>query len=128
MTNKKIIINPKQEQILKEEVVADGNAEHNPYAKRWHFERNSLINFLVNNGTLMTSKENGKQYYTYYDEMLSNYLGINYVICVQYNQEDLTPGSIIYVRAQDKFAPQLFNSEFDTRGRDNKLGTDDDWQ
>lgn len=123
---KKIIVSPRQAKILKEEVVSDGNADHNPYAKRWRFERDSLISFLVNNGILMTSKENGKQYYTFFDKMLSDYMGMNYVICVQYNPDDLTPGSIVYIRAQDKFTPQIFHSEFDYRGRDNQSGTNDD--
>ena len=123
---KKIIINPQQEKILKEEVVADGNADHNPYLKRWHFERDSLINYLVNNGKLMTSKENGKLYYTLYDKMLSDYMGMNFVICVQYNPNELTPSSIVYVRAQDKFTPQIFHANFDYSGRDNISGTNDD--
>ena len=75
----------------------------------------------------MTSKENGKKYYTLFDEMLSKYMGINFVLCVQYNEKDLKSGSIVYIRAQDKFTPQLFNDiNFDSRGRDNISGTQDD--
>ena len=45
---------------LNEEVVADGNSEHNPYAKRWRKERQLLKDFLCNYGKVMTSKESGK--------------------------------------------------------------------
>lgn len=112
--------------IINEEVVADGNAEHNPYEKKWEAERKTLISFLVNNGTLMTSKENGKQYFTYFDKTLSDAMGLNFVLCVQYNQQTLEPGSIVYIRALDKFTYRLFRPEFDTRGRDNVGGTGDD--
>ena len=123
---KKIKVTENQIKLICEEVVADGNAEHNPFAKRWEKERETLVNFLVNNGTLMTSKENGKKYYTYYDEMLSSYIGINFVLCVQYDETKLKPGSIVYIRALDKFTRRLFQADFDTRGRDNMLGTNDD--
>lgn len=123
---KKVTISESQFNLMKEEVVADGSAEHNPYKKRWNSERDSLISFLVNNGTLMTSKENGKKYYTFFDRTLSSCLGINFVLCVQYNEKSLKPSSIVYVRALDKFTSNLFNARFDTRGRDNVLGTSDD--
>lgn len=125
--SKKIIINQNQFNLLKEEVVNGGNSSHNPYKKKWDAERDVLISFIVNNGKLMTSKENGKRYYTLFDEMLSDYMGINFVLCVQYNEKELKPGSIVYIRAQDKFTPQLFNDiNFDSRGRDNISGTQDD--
>ena len=52
---------------LNEEIVADGNAEHNPFKQRWKHERETLINYLLNYGELMTSKENGKQYKVLFD-------------------------------------------------------------
>ena len=128
MTMKKIKILENQLKLIKEETVADGNSEHNPYAKKWKNERKILIDFLANNGTLMTNKENGKKYFTYYDKMISSYLGINYALCVQYNEKKLEPGSIVYIYALDKFTPQLFQAKFDTRGRDNLEGTADDLQ
>ncbi len=112
--------------IINEEVVADGNSEHNPYAKRWKAERDTLKNFLVNNGKIMTSKENGKQYKVYFDSMLSELIGYNYCICIQWDPIKLKPGSVIYVRAFDKFTNRLFNAQFDTRGVDNMTGTYDD--
>lgn len=124
---KKIIVNESQLKLLNEETVADGNSGHNPYKKKWEAERDSLIDYIVNNGTLMTSKENGKKYYTYFDKSISNLIGVNFVLCVQYNEDELERGSIVYIRAQDKFAPQLFNGiNFDSRGRDNAYGTNDD--
>jgi hypothetical protein len=112
--------------MLEEEVVADGSAEHNPFKERWKHERQVLKDYLNNFGTVMTSKENGKQYKVIYDQWLSKALGINYCICIQWNPTKMTTGSVIYVRAFDKFTRRLFNAQFDTRGRDNMLGTGDD--
>jgi len=113
---------------LNEEVVADGNAEHNPFKQRWKHEREVLINYLSNYGEIMTSKENGKQYKVLYDQTLSSRLGINYCICIQWNPMTMEPGNIIYVRAFDKFTRKLFKPEFDARGYDNVAGTSDDIQ
>lgn len=127
LLGREIIISEKQlERILTEEVVADGNAEHNPYSKRWKMEREALINYIVNYGQIMTSKENGKEYKVLYDTMLSQYLGLNFCACVQWNQLDMTPGNIVYVRAYDKFTKRRFKPQFDTRGMDNTSGTADD--
>ena len=111
---------------INEEVVADGSAEHNPYKKRWKYERDALKNYLVNYGELMTSKENGKQYKVLYDQFISGRLGINYCLCIQWNSMTNKPGNIIYVRAFDKFTRRIFRPEFDTRGFDNQAGTADD--
>ena len=111
---------------INEEVVADGNADHNPFKKRWKYERDTLKNYLVNYGELMTSKENGKQYKVLYDQFISGRLGINYCLCIQWNSMTNKPGNIIYVRAFDKFTRKIFKPEFDTRGFDNQAGTADD--
>ena len=111
---------------LNEEVVADGNASHNPFKQRWKKERDMLKNYLCNYGEIMTSKENGKEYRVLYDSMLSSRLGINYCICIQWNSMTMTPGNVIYVRAFDKFTRRRFKPEFDTRGFDNIEGTSDD--
>lgn len=111
---------------LNEEVVADGNSEHNPYAKRWRQERQLLKDFLCNYGKVMTSKENGKEYKVYYDTMLSQMIGVNYCICIQWDETKMKPSSTIYVRALDKFTNRRFDANFDTRGKDNEYGTNDD--
>ncbi len=111
---------------LNEEVVADGNADHNPFKQRWKHEREMLINYLVNYGNIMTSKENGKQYKVLFDEMLSARIGINYCLCIQWNPMTMEPGNVIYVRAFDKFTSKIFRPQFDTRGFDNIGGTADD--
>ena len=111
---------------LNEEVVADGNSEHNPYAKRWRKERQLLKDFLCNYGKVMTSKENGKEYKVYYDTMLSQMIGVNYCICIQWDEVKMKPSSTIYVRALDKFTNRRFNANFDARGKDNEYGTNDD--
>ena len=112
--------------VLNEEVVADGNADHNPFKKRWKYERETLINYLTNYGEIMTSKENGKEYRVLYDSTLSSRLGINYCICIQWNSMTMEPGNVIYVRAFDKFTRRRFKPEFDYRGYDNVEGTADD--
>lgn len=116
----------KEIKLFTEEYVADGCADHNPFKQRWKRERELLINYLCNYGEIMTSKENGKQYKVFYDSMLSSRLGINYCICIQWNPVTMKPGTIIYVRAFDKFTRRIFRPEFDTRGFDNVAGTSDD--
>ena len=111
---------------LNEEVVADGNSSHNPFKKRWKHERETLINYLLNYGELMTSKENGKQYKVLFDEMLSNRIGFNYCLCIQWNPLTMEPGNVIYVRAYDKFTKKIFRPQLDYRGYDNVYGSNDD--
>lgn len=77
-----------------------------PLGQRWHNERAALKKYLVNYGRTMISKENGKEYKTILDTFVSNLLGINYCICVQWDSMTNIPGEIIYVRAYDKFAPK----------------------
>ena len=95
---------------LKEEIVADGNADHNPFKQRWKHERETLINYLLNYGELMTSKENGKQYKVLFDEMLSNRIGFNYCLCIQWNPMTMEPVNVIYVRAYDKFTKKILTN------------------
>ena len=112
--------------LLKEEVVADGNSEHNPYKKRWEAERKALKDFICNFGKVMTSKENGKTYKVYYDKTLSQLIGYNYCICLQWDAVNLKPKSVLYIRALDKFTDKMFQANFDARGKDNMAGTYDD--
>lgn len=114
-----------KESSLNEEIVADGNSEHNPYAKRWKAERKALKDFICNFGKVMTSRENGKQYKCYYDKTLSNLIGYNYCICLQWDPVMLKPSSTLYIRALDKFTERTFQAQYDTRGMDNVQGTAD---
>ncbi len=111
---------------INEEKVCDGNSSHNPYAKRWKAEREALKNFLVNFGKIMTSKENGKQYKVYFDKTLSDLIGYNYCICVQWDPIEMIPSPTPYIRALDKFTERIFQAQYDTRGLDNVQGTADD--
>lgn len=79
------------------------NEDINPLIKRWHHERFILKDYLIKYGKTMVSKENGKEYKVLYDTFISNLLGINFGICVQWNSMTNMPGDIIYVRAYDKF-------------------------
>lgn len=114
--------------VLKEEWVGDGNSEHNPYKKRWDAERKALKDFVANYGKLMQSKENGKLYKCYYDKVLSQLIGYNYCICIQWDSIEMKPKSVLYIRALDKFTPNIKQVNFDARGRDNMAGTYDDFQ
>ena len=114
--------------LLKEEWVGDGNSEHNPYKKRWDAERKALKDFVANYGKLMQSKENGKLYKCYYDKVLSQLIGYNYCICIQWDNVEMKPKSVLYIRALDKFTPNIKQVNFDARGRDNMAGTYDDFQ
>ena len=113
-------------QIISEEFVADGNSEHNPYAKRWREERQALKDFICNYGQVMQSKENGKLYKVYFDQTLSQMIGYNYCVCIQWDQYEMKPKSIVYIRAYDKFTPNIKQVSYDDRGRDNMRGTYDD--
>lgn len=115
-----------KENLVNEEVVADGNSEHNPYKKRWEAERKALKDFICNFGKVMTSKENGKTYKVYYDKTLSQLIGYNYCICLQWDAVNLKPKSVLYIRALDKFTDRMFQANFDSRGRDNLYNTADD--
>lgn len=116
--------------VLKEEVAIDGSSENNPYEKRWKAEREALKSFVANYGKLMQSKEDnkgGKLYKVYFDETMSNLIGYNYCICVQWDELTMKPKSTVYIRALDKFTPFIRrNLQFDTRGYDNQRGTADD--
>lgn len=115
-----------KENFINEEWVGDGNSEHNPYKKRWDAERKALKDFLSNYGKLMQSKENGKLYKCYYDRTLSQLIGYNYCICIQWDNINMKPKSVLYIRALDKFTPNIKQVNFDARGHDNVMGSYDD--
>ena len=108
---------------LNEEIVADGNASHNVYAKRWKQERETLKKYLINNGTLMSSKENGKTYKVLVLQDLSNLVGITYCACLEYDMNTLESGSTVYLRALDKFTSRIFTATMDKSGFDNDSTT-----
>lgn len=116
--------------VLKEEFALDGSSNSNPYKKRWETERKVLKDFICNNGVVMQSKEDNKQgklYKCFTDTWLSNLIGYNYCLCVQYDEVNNKPKSTVYVRALDKFTPFIRRSlQYDIRGKDNQIGTMDD--
>ena len=121
-----------KENIINEETVADGSSTTNPYKDRWKAEREALKNFVCNYGVVMQSKEddkNGKLYKVFYDRGISQLIGYNYCLAVQWNPVEMKPKSIVYIRACDKFTPNIRrNIQYDTRGFDNIRGTYDDVQ
>jgi hypothetical protein len=116
--------------LINEEFALDGNTEHNPFKDRWKAEREALKNFICNYGTVMQSKEDnkgGKLYKVFWDKGISQLIGYNYCLCVQWDEIKLKPKSVVYVRAMDKFTPNIRrNITFDNRGLDNQSGTWDD--
>ena len=122
----KITVNRNQISLIAEEVVADGNAEHNPYAKKWKAAKDALKSYLFKEGSIMTSKESGKEFIVMYDLKLSNLLGIPYCYCASYDKKKNEITGIVSVKPYDVFTLVRFNAEFDTRGRDNIQGTADD--
>lgn len=116
--------------VINEESVADGSSEGNPYNKRWKAEREALKSYICNYGCVMQSKEdnkNGKLYKCLWDKGISQLIGYNYCLCVQWDEINLKPKSVVYIRALDKFTPNIRrNIQYDTRGVDNQMGTYDD--
>jgi hypothetical protein len=78
----------------------------------------------------MQSKEddkNGKLYKVFYDRGISQLIGYNYCLAVQWNPIEMKPKSIVYIRACDKFTPNIRqNIQYDTRGFNNVRGDYDD--
>ena len=115
---------------INEEFALDGNTEHNPYKDRWKAEREALKNYISHYGVVMQSKEDnkeGKLYKVLWDKGISQLIGYNYCLCVQWDEIKLKPKSVVYVRAMDKFTPNIRrNITFDNRGLDNQAGTWDD--
>ena len=92
------------ELLVTEQQLRNLNEDVNPYKKRWKTERSSLKKYIVNYGETMISRENGKEYKVILDSFLSNLLGINFCVCIQWDSMTNIPGEIIYVRAYDKFS------------------------
>ena len=92
------------ELFVTEQQLRNLNEDVNPYKKRWTTERSSLKKYIVNYGETMISRENGKEYKVILDSFLSNLLGINFCVCIQWDSMTNIPGEIIYVRAYDKFS------------------------
>ena len=92
------------ELLVTEQQLRNLNEDVNPYKKRWTTERSPLKKYIVNYGETMISRENGKEYKVILDSFLSNLLGINFCVCIQWDSMTNIPGEIIYVRAYDKFS------------------------
>jgi len=67
--------------MLSEYNVSDGNANHNPYKKKFDRGRDLLQNLLETQGRVMTNIENAKDYYVFEVYALSQLLGLRYCLC-----------------------------------------------
>ena len=101
--SKTIKLTEEQFNRINEDILPFQGPEATPLSQRWHNERSKLKNYLISYGQTMISLENGKEYKTILDSFISELLGINYCICVQWDSLTNIPGEIIYVRAYDKF-------------------------
>jgi hypothetical protein len=104
---------------LFEEVVADGDPDHNPYAKQWEYENKILEDKLTERGKYMISMENGKVYLCIRDDMLTEALGVPYYLCTLIKSGKQY--GMIYVKPASVFRPyNAYNAQsvyYDYRGR-----------
>lgn len=115
--DKKLLSNPqivikKKDLSLKEETNADSNSEHNPYQKKWQRQKDVIRDYVVQYGSIMQSMENGKTYKVLRDNDLSNYLGIEYAYCVQYDKNTMKPIGTVYLRSIDTFTTDFKNTNY----------------
>ena len=61
--------------------IADGCANHNPYAKKLDKSMDAVENFLHHNGIIKTNIDNGKDYLTYEINTFGELMGKRCVIC-----------------------------------------------
>lgn len=105
---KKIILSENQikqafvAQMIKEGI-ADGNAEHNPYAKQIKKANDDLKKLVTNYGGIMVNINNGKYYYVYEVMSLSDVLGKRYCLCLLI--KDNAPYGQIAVKPLNLFKP-----------------------
>lgn len=76
--------------------IADGNVEHNPYAKQIKAQNKAIASFLQNNGRLMTNIDNGKDYIAFELTALGELTGKRSVMCQLI--KDNKPFGSIYVK------------------------------
>lgn len=67
--------------ILNEYNIADGNASHNPYKKKFENAKERLKKLIDIQGKTMVSMENGDEYKVYEIVSLGQMLGTRYCIC-----------------------------------------------
>lgn len=67
--------------IILEYNIYDGNAFHNPYAKKIKSAKESLEKLLKYDGKIMVNIDNGKEYLTYEIVSLANAIGKRYCLC-----------------------------------------------
>lgn len=99
----KLIITEEQLDKINEDMRDFVSSNASSLGQRWTQERSRLKQYLINYGEVMVSRENGKEYKVIYDPFISNKLGANYCICIQWSSMTNDAGEIIYVRAFDKF-------------------------
>ena len=90
-------------EMLNEYEISDGNAFHNPYRKRFKKCKEMLKKFIATYGKIMTSKENGKDYYVYEIYSLSQSLGVRYAICQVIDMETNKPQGTILIKPFEIF-------------------------
>lgn len=81
--------------------IADGNSNHNPYAKQTKANIKLLAKFLQNTGKIMTNIDNGKDYIVYEIAAFANLIGKRFCICQLI--KDNEPFGAIYTKPLSLF-------------------------
>lgn len=81
IVNEEKVINLLLNEMVNEYETSDGNAFHNPYKKKFDNCKKMLQKLVERNGKIMTSIENGNDYFVYELYSLSQLLGVRYVLC-----------------------------------------------
>jgi hypothetical protein len=84
--------------------IYDGDAEHNPYAKKLEYSMEKLENLISREGYQMVNIENGKDYLVYELTSLANTVGSRF--CLSRLIKDGKPYGSIYTKPLCLFRPK----------------------
>lgn len=94
------------EEMLAEYNIADGNAYHNPYAKKFKHYKELLEKLVDTYGSRMININNGKEYDVYEIYSLSELLGVRY--CLSRLIRDGEPYGQVAVKPLALFKPKNY--------------------
>jgi hypothetical protein len=83
--------------------IYDGNADHNPYAKKLNTSMEALENLISREGYQMVNIENGKNYLVYEIVSMANIIGVRY--CLSRLIKNGEPYGSIYVKPLSLYRP-----------------------
>lgn len=86
--------------------IHDGNANHNPYAKKIEQSDKALENLLRREGQVLLNIENGKEYLCYEITSLANTIGKRYCVCRLIKNNE--PYGAIYTKPMAQFKMKTY--------------------